>query len=599
MSSYTAKLTGVVLAGFLYFVVIFACAPPTSPPLVEPPLEPPLGYTPVDLSDTYSGSGDEVIPVSTSGDVELTYNLHSLSGQDVYFVFTNTSLAEEVDNPWVMGSSGTVAPRSLALPRVLTTGENCPMAPTPPEIERFNSDPFGQTRLTAIPTPKGFEYVPPPTPDFYTEGDQESLFGRDSSAATATARKIVTADTAFGEKSLVIWVDDSVWSKDDAPLSGNVSPQMVSALAEHFLADSLSNDICDWVSEIFGDEWGAHPYSDLIADTGTIHVFLYDIDDDGYPPEGESRLWGFFWAKDNFERTSSGGVLDYSNERIMFYLDAPILAHDSDDDGSWEIDEDYCPLNMLSVMAHEYQHTIHFYQKLIVNQISGSSEPWLNEMASLVAEDLVSRHLGAKGPRGVDPDDGTAGSPYITAGRLPLFVAANDAPVTVWQDGEDVLKSYSVAYAFGAYLARNFGGPTFFRNLVQNTYTNYEAVEDALAQAGVNYSFEDILRRWGTSVLLSDNTDMEGTAAAYNKNGWFSSSLSGTNYDLGSINMYNYQYGSQKGLYIHSGDGLVGDEGKQQPSSNLYFAAGRNTSGTQTWTVWMRDAVKLTVVIKQ
>ena len=582
-------------AAALLLSTVPACRPPTGPS----PNKPPSGYTPTVLSDTCSGSGDEAIPVSTSGNVELSYSLHSLSGQDVYFVLTNTNPSEAVDNPWVRGSSEIVTPRALAGTSAPTSGEIFSMAPTPPEIERFNSDPFGLITPPPFPAPRGIVLPPPPTPAFYTEGDQGSLFDRDESAVSATVRKIVAADTDFGAKSLVLWVDDDLWSNSDTPLSGKVSPQMVSALAERFLTTGPSNDICDWVTGIFGDEWGPHSEPYLIDDTGEIHILLYDIDGDQFPSPGESRVWGFYWARDNFKKTSSGIELDYSNERLMFYLDAPIFAHDSDEDGTWEIEEDYCPANMLSVIAHEYQHMIHFYQKFIVYQTTGSYEPWLNEMASLVAEDFLSPHLGVNGPRGIDPTDGTAGSPYIRGGRLPLFAATNSTSVTDWQEGEDVLKSYSAVYAFGAYLARNFGGPLFFRHLVQCSETSQGAVEYALSQRGFTDGFEQILRKWGTAVLLSDNTAMQGTGSEYNRNGWFNSSLGGIDYDLGSINMYNYQYDSQDGLYIYSGDGPVGPADGQQQNSNLLFLAGRDLSGTGTWTVWMPDPVKLTVVIKE
>ena len=162
-----------------------------------------------------------------------------------------------------------------------------------------------------------------------------------------------------------------------------------------------------------------------------------------------------------------------------------------------------------------------------------------------------------------------------------------------------MLKSYSAVYAFGAYLARNFGGPLFFRHLVQCSETSQGAVEYALSQGGFTDGFEQILRKWGTAVLLSDNTAMQGTGSEYNRNGWFNSSLGGIDYDLGSINMYNYQYDSQDGLYIYSGDGPVGPADGQQQNSNLLFLAGRDLSGTGTWTVWMPDPVKLTVVIKE
>ena len=575
---------------------VLACRSPTSPP----PAQPPTGYDPVTLSDTYSGLGDEAIVVSTSGAVQLSYSLHALSGQDVYFVLTNTNLSETADNPWVSGSAGYALPTPRAVTPEPGAGEPFPRAPTPPEIERFNNDPFGLITAASSPAPRGVALPQPAGPEFYVEGDQGTLFDRDESAVSATVRGISTADTNYGLKSVVVWVDDACWSASDSSLSGKVSPQMAAALALEFLQPGSDNDICDWVGGIFGDEWGPPPVDYLIDDDGEIHILLYDIDGDGLPVEGESRVWGFYSAVNNFHRTDTGSDLDYSNERIMFYLDAPIFADDTDGDGSWEIREDYCPANMLSVLAHEYQHMIHFYQKIILQDASHWSATWLNEMASLVAEDFVSSSLGVKGPRGIDPADGTAGSPYIRSGRLPLFVATPETSVTDWQEGEDVLASYSVAYAFGAYLARNFGGPLFFRSLVQCSETDHGAVEYALQQAGFSDTFEQILRKWAVAVLLSDSTALGGTGAQYNcdGDGWFGWTLDGLGYELGSINMYNYQYGSQQGPYLYTGDGPVGPGNGQPPASNLLFLAGEDLYGTRSWTVWLPDSVKLSVVIR-
>lgn len=62
--------------------------------------------------------------------------------------------------------------------------------------------------------------------------------------------------------------------------------------------------------------------------------------------------------------------------------------------------------------------------------------------------------------------------------------------------------------------------------------------------------------------------------------------------------MYNYQYGSQEGPYLYTGDGSVGPTGGQPQASNLLFLAGEDLYGTQSWKVWLPDSVKLTVVIK-
>ncbi|HOZ72285.1 MAG TPA: hypothetical protein PK179_07200, partial [Spirochaetales bacterium] len=96
------------------------------------------------------------------------------------------------------------------------------------------------------------------------------------------------------------------------------------------------------------------------------------------------------------------------------------------------------------------------------------------------------------------------------------------------------------AYAFGAYLTRNYGGSEFVRRLVQSASTDAGAVAAAAsAFSGRDESIVGLLRRWGAAVLLSHRTDAPAYYR-YNSGGAFSSSSGGLTYNLGSINMYNY-----------------------------------------------------------
>jgi hypothetical protein len=110
------------------------------------------------------------------------------------------------------------------------------------------------------------------------------------------------------------------------------------AVADSFLKAGLENDIYDWVTGVFGEEWGAHNYSNLIAETDQIEILLYDIDADGYDPTNEEG-WtvGFFYPRDNYTADS----WPFSNQRVMFYIDSVLLAVEDagDTDSQWSVSD--------------------------------------------------------------------------------------------------------------------------------------------------------------------------------------------------------------------------------------------------------------------
>ena len=74
-------------------------------------------------------------------------------------------------------------------------------------------------------------------------------------------------------------------------------------IADAFLTDeepdSTFNDIYDWVTNIYGEEWGDHSYpTELIGDYDEINIVLADLMDDNL----DSGVAGYFWAKDNYTK---------------------------------------------------------------------------------------------------------------------------------------------------------------------------------------------------------------------------------------------------------------------------------------------------------
>ena len=424
----------------------------------------------------------------------------------------------------------------------------------------------------------------------------------------ATARKVISDGTT----TVAVWVADADWATACEPETATaaaplqaahfvpkvcVTQEMVDAMAAKFLQPGAGNDIYDWITAIFGDPWGAHGIPILIPAeaAGEIHILLFDISGDGLPAPGEPRIIGFFWAKDNFLHDPDDPFFALSNERLMFYLDAPILTIAEGD--TWEV-TDRAPSIMVGTLAHEFQHMIHFYQKPILR--GAGSEAWLNEMASEVAEDLIADKMEGDGPRSVDYSDPTAGDPGNFRGRLPGFNLYNDIQVTRW-DG--LLANYDINYALGAYLARNYGGAALFSAIVQNEHSGTRAIESALQDLGHEISFGQALENWSVAVLRSNDTSAP-LPYRYNVGDWITSHAGGMEFRLGSINLYNYEYGPPRvperlaweGPYLHSPSSL--NERTQPPHSVAYTTLGRNT-GTMRLSVSAVGDNRITAVVKE
>ncbi len=394
----------------------------------------------------------------------------------------------------------------------------------------------------------------------------------------------------IGGKTLSIWVADDSWTAGGSK-TYLVTDEMVTALADYFLKEGAANDITDWVTPLLGRPWGPHDFSNLITNDDSVTILLYDIDNDNAAPLDDGGVFGLFFSRDNYRRKNADGVpvVPNSNERVMFYLDSVMLgARDGD---TWESD-DWAPSEIVSTLAHEYQHMIHFYQKQVANGILASTSTWVEEMMSMMLEDLLSDKIKKSGPRGVDWNDGSGGELGILRGRLPRFNYFNDQSLVDWRgDSKEVLADYAVSYAFGAYLLRNYGGPELLGALMGNpntvspaTASNQDIVLSALASLGYPMDYGDLLRRWAQAVLLSHRTDAP-QGYRYNRGGYFVYPYAGLRYRLGSINLYNYEFWlSDDGSAVLQGPYLYSDSpawayDKQPDYSSYYYLVGSNLSG--------------------
>lgn len=591
----------------------------------------------------YTGPADVI--VETRNDAEETVRVrgYELNGaaKDVYFVFTNPRSQTASDAPDVSLRSGqTVAGAAPApISSILSQSRSGSVFGTGPvsdpaggliPIRGRNESAAETMRLQAQRTA---QIAPEPQTGRLgsTRGDNDydpahvgsaewtvnTFDFIDNSLQTVERPSglVGIADevqTEFGPKTLEVWADDEFWENSPAfwAVNGGATRReaIVDAVLESFLLSGDGNDIYDLITGIYGEEWGDHDYANLISETDRITVYLYDIDEDYSPSLSGPVVLGYFYSLNNFDPDQADPENPFdttvdSNGELIFYLDAPLFALEdtADTDDEWE-PSDYWPREMISTLAHEFQHMIHFYQRDVLRLApSESSDVWLNEGLSMLAEDFASSELlasyGVTGPRGVlesTDNAGAPGSPPIVEGRLPRFNAYPTRRTDSFdQIGPEVLESYATAYAFTAWLARTYGGAALVREIMQQPYGDETAVVRALEALELlpisgtpEQIFGHLIGEWGVSVITSQ-IQPAGDVPSLNNSGFFESTVDGTIYSLGSINHFNYVQADSGGADV--GPFLVGVHGPSltasQPAfSNQFYYAGRLAAGdSATW----------------
>lgn len=323
-----------------------------------------------------------------------------------------------------------------------------------------------------------------------------------------------------------IWVLDSYF--DDSSASGSkISSEEANALAKKF------DELCPLVREVFGTESDKMiDTSGLVeissgSDTGTkVNIVVYDIEGD-YKDGQQSGTLGYFWAKDYYTATaaaeSGDATIGLTNCGKYFYVDSYFLNE--------------APEMLYSTLAHEFQHMINFGQKTMPSMKTAQTEAqvlfsqtWSNEMMSMVCEDMVQEYLGVQ-----DKDSPIA--------RLPWFCQYYYlSGLTDWLDGNSVQVSYAGAYAFGAYLARNYGGKELIKEIATNGYVDQEAITQALKSTGKNETFDSVFKKYAQALVL-DNAPSAANAPSFNK----SVPGIGKGKMMQAIDIFNVQYQDELG----------------------------------------------------
>ena len=506
--------------------------------------------------EVMDASSDNYKVLKLDGDKKLQVKLGS-EKKDLYLLFTNKN-TNHMQSATVTHNQKRAVTPIFSKNEIEGKEQAYQIQHAPSTILEFNRQSFNfkNNKIKDLNQKKVFKT----TSD--SEGDKKVFYMdpiSNNTNVTATAKKVLSnIVTAMGTKKLTIWVEDDSWG-NGCKHSTCITQEMVDTLAKKFLNDGLDNDIYDWVTNVFGEEWGASSSSSLIEPSNNISILLTDIGQDNKINGG---VIGYFHSKDNFKQTSYSG----SNERIMFYIDSVMYAN-KNKNGTWD-ENGFWAQQVFSTLAHEFQHMIYFYQKNIRQKLQGT-DTWINEMLSESTEDLVAVKLHTDGPRDVKWSRGDAGEANNYNGRYPLFNKNNGLSMASW---DNTLEDYSKVSSFGTYLLRNYGGAELLHDIVYSKFINEEALMDAIKRHsnGKSKTFDDLIHEWGVAVLLSKRDDISGDSGyLYNAGDYISSEHNGINYNLGSINFFNYTPNPTIATTMR----------KIAPKSNYYYKVGENLKG--------------------
>ncbi len=169
---------------------------------------------------------------------------------------------------------------------------------------------------------------------------------------------------------------------------------------------------------------------------------------------------GYFSAEDLYPRV----VNPYSNQKKIIYIN---LGAEEPGTSSYD-----------SVLAHEFQHMIHFHQH-------PADEAWINEGSSMLAQVLNGYTAD-----GLDQDK--ADSPDT---QLDSFDYANFGPY------------YGGGYLWLLYLYEQFGGTRVTRAiLADSTLSNMALFDDVLARLHTGLTSTQVFANWLVANFLNDKT---------------------------------------------------------------------------------------------
>jgi hypothetical protein len=253
----------------------------------------------------------------------------------------------------------------------------------------------------------------------------------------------ITAVMRYATPHVYFWVDQSA-SADDSEIRA--------------LVDRFENSIYPTDRNFFGSEWT--PGVD-----GDAHLYILYANGLG------NSVAGYYSSVDEFSRQAH----PYSNQHEMFYINA-----------SQSLTDAYT----LSVLAHEFQHMIHWNG-------DPNEDGWINEGFSELAVLLNGFDVG---------------------GADSSYLQDTDLQLDTWSDinSSDSFSHYGASFLFTDYFLNRFG-PDATKALVHNPENGLKGIDDTLQTLGIAdpstgkvITADDVMADFAVALLLQDTSFENG-----------------------------------------------------------------------------------------
>jgi hypothetical protein len=278
----------------------------------------------------------------------------------------------------------------------------------------------------------------------YQIGDQETFWVTNQDTVESFQ---VTATLRYATPHSYLWIENGVsYDEDDLKQLG----------------DTFENEMYPTNREFFGSEWTPGVDNDP-------HVYvLYARGISSL--NGETYTAGYFSSPDQYNPL----VLDYSNGHEMFVFNADRV--------------DLASQLAYSVLAHEFQHMIHWHTDL-------NEETWMNEGLSVLAMILNGYP--------VDYD--------------LYYVAEPDLGLTDWLAGSgNNLPHYGQSFLYVAYFLDRFGEDAT-KELVKHPDNGLVSIDETLADLNITdpmtgnlVNADDVFMDWAVTMWLMDASVGDG-----------------------------------------------------------------------------------------
>ncbi len=239
---------------------------------------------------------------------------------------------------------------------------------------------------------------------------------------------------------------------------------------EHFA--QRFDEIYEKETALFGDKYQGESANDQIMQYSDkkISILLCDIEND----EARGR-WGGFFSPSNYSK-------DVGNKIELLVVDSWFYNKAEEDS--------------LSTVVHEFNHLLNYCNKVIKYNIQFSN--WYTELLSMLAEDFFKEDLGVKFENS-------------SQSRLLTFMKGSyhyGFGIPWNNNDQSITLCYANVYAFGAYLARNYGGAELIYEIATNEYVDEESIVKAVNKVnGTNYTFEELFNEFPYILINPENTN--------------------------------------------------------------------------------------------